>query len=52
METKEMRLERQRKQFNKLLREIKKSVASSYLMKVQHDAYFIDHHIKEEVLLT
>jgi hypothetical protein len=51
-ETKEQRLARQRRQFNKLLREIKQSVASSYHLKAQHDAYYQNVKVIESVNLN
>lgn len=41
-ETKEARQERQLKNWRKLVKEMKESVAESYHRKVQHDAYYIN----------
>lgn len=43
METKEQRRERQNKNWRKLVKEMKEDVASMWVRKVQHDAYYIDY---------
>ena len=51
-ESKEERQLRQTKQWRQMLRDIKQDVAKSYYLKVQHDAHYVEHRFKEEVVLS
>lgn len=51
LETKEARLARQLKQHKQMVKDLKESVAKSYHMKVQRDAFYINFsNIVEECI--
>lgn len=46
------RQEKQNKDYRKMIRELKKDVASMYVRKVQHDSYYQHfRNLKDEVLI-
>lgn len=51
MENKQSRLLRQKKEYKRFIRELKKGVMETYQRKVQKDAYYINYNnIVEEVI--